>query len=118
MSVGGPSGERLLAFANVVSNTDVWSLPVDHTQGRAAGELERLTRDAAEECCPSTSADGKRVVFLTRRPGSSAVVWLKDLASGRAAPIITGVYIDTKAIVARDGSKVAYYQGHYRGSSL
>ena len=38
------SGQQLLAYANISSNADVWSLAVDHRSGKASGELEPLNK--------------------------------------------------------------------------
>jgi Tol biopolymer transport system component len=106
------SGQRLLAYANIISNTDVWSLPVDHNHGKPTAELQRLTRDAARDDCAFPSPDGQRVVFISYRSGINDV-WMKDVAGGREWPITIGGPAKDRPILAPDGSKLAYITGQY-----
>jgi Tol biopolymer transport system component len=112
MAANGVAGQRLLAYANVVSNTDVWSLAVDHNQGKATAPPQRLTRDAARDYSPFPSADGQKVAFISDRSGNNDV-WIKDVAGGREWSITIGVPRKARPILAADGSKVAYVADEY-----
>jgi serine/threonine protein kinase/WD40 repeat protein len=102
------ASSQSLVFANVNSNADVWSLPMDHALGKAAGEPQRLTRDTALDLTPSPSPDGQRVVFISRRSGRDEV-WLRDSSSGSERKVTTSsAGLNVVPILARDGSKVAY----------
>jgi Tol biopolymer transport system component len=104
------SGQPLLAFANITSNKDVWSLAVDHQLGKASGEPERLTRDGADDHSPFPSADGMRVAFVSDRTGRQNV-WLKELSSGRETALPPTAAPALSPVIARDGSKLAYQIG-------
>ncbi|MGH9722647.1 MAG: protein kinase domain-containing protein, partial [Bryobacteraceae bacterium] len=103
-------GQHLLAFANITSNKDVWSLAVDHKLGKASGELERLTRDTADDHSPFPSPDGTKVAFISDRSGRQNV-WLKELSGGRETALDPTAPQAHKPILARDGSKLAYQVG-------
>jgi len=100
------AGARMV-FASLVSNDDIWSLPVDPNRGRVTGNLQRLTQDAAVDFWPSVSADGKRVVFRSRRSGNFDV-WLKDIESGKETALTATPDNEFSPHLNQDGSKVVY----------
>jgi Tol biopolymer transport system component len=99
-----------LAFAGLTVSGNICALPVDHTHGKASGEIQRLTQDTSVNGQPSISADGTKLVYISERSGSRNG-WIKDLRSGRATALLPesneGHWLDLPKI-ARDGSKVAY----------
>ncbi|HXN47480.1 MAG TPA: protein kinase [Bryobacteraceae bacterium] len=108
-----PSGqETLLAFSSFSSHNSLWSLPI-HPKGTAylrrpdAGDLQQLTRSAAPDTNPSASADGNKIVFLSRRSGDKDI-WMKDLDSGQETALTSGAIQVSAPIITSDGSKVAY----------
>lgn len=109
------AGSRMV-FASLVSNDDIWSVPAEPNRGKVTGDLQRLTQDAAVDSFPSVSADGKRVVFLSRRSGNSDV-WLKDNDSGKETALTVTPGNETAPHVNQDGSKVVYGVGGGPGLS-
>jgi len=96
-----------LVFASVSDRTDIWSLPLDANQGIVTGEPQRLTQDAADDVCPSASADGKKVAFISYRSGQRDV-WIKDLETGKESSLTMSPAAEYYPTMSADGSKVAY----------
>jgi serine/threonine protein kinase/Tol biopolymer transport system component len=97
------SGPARLVFSVLKDNIDLWSLPLDANRAKPAGELQRLTRDEADDKTPSTSADGKLAVFSSNRTGAYSI-YRKDLTSGKETSLSRGV----RPLISRDGSNVVY----------
>jgi len=99
-----------LAFSSVTEGGNIWGLPVDHTRGKALGEIQALTQDTSINGLPSISADGTRLVYISIRSGSGTGL-IKELNSGRVRPLLpesperSSLYLPK---VSRDGSMVAY----------
>jgi Tol biopolymer transport system component len=99
-----------LAFSSVTEGGNIWALPVDHSRGKAFGEIQALTQDTSINALPSISTDGMRLVYTSRRSGSRTGL-IKELKSGRLRALLpesperSYVYM---AKVSRDGSMVAY----------
>ena len=108
-----PGGrETLLAFSSLSFQNNIWSLPIRPKkaadwQRPDAGELQQLTRSAAHDTNPSASADGKKIVFLSGRPGNKDI-WMKDLDSGQETALTASPVEKSSPIITSDGSKVAY----------
>jgi Tol biopolymer transport system component/DNA-binding winged helix-turn-helix (wHTH) protein len=103
---------RRIVFASLTRNADVWSLPIH--RNRATGEINQLTRNAADDLSPSVSADGKRMVFESTRNGKR-VVWAKDLETGRERPLTDSPSDENLPIISADGSQVVYQVGTSEG---
>jgi eukaryotic-like serine/threonine-protein kinase len=97
----------LLVFSSLVENADIWSLPIDASQGQVKGDLEQITRDLAADYSPSMSADGKKLAFVSRRSGN-ADIWVKDLESGKEKPSAESPVDETASRISPDGSFVSY----------
>lgn len=102
-----------LVFANLTSNIDLWSLPIDANQGKPTGQIERLTQDAAADYMPDLSPDGRKLAFVSFRSGN-ADIWMKDLASGRETALTVTPAPELLPVFSPDGSKVAYTVGNDR----
>jgi Tol biopolymer transport system component len=96
-----------VAFASITENTDIWSVPIESNQARINGEMQQLTRTAAAEIYSSISADGKKVVFSSDRSGTLEL-WLKNLETGREAPLTASSFNKFDPRISPDGSKVAF----------
>jgi Tol biopolymer transport system component/predicted Ser/Thr protein kinase len=102
----GPAGLRV-AFASLIENIDIWSLPIDANQGKLTGDLQRLTQDAAADIQPALSADGQRMVFLSG-PADNQEVWIKDLGSGEQHALTFTRSNKYYPLFSPDGSKLSY----------
>jgi Tol biopolymer transport system component len=97
----------------VTENADIWSLPIDTNHPQKAGELIRLTSNAADDLSPSISADGKRIVFESLRTGKR-LVWKKDLETGQETELITTPSDEALPKITADGSIVAFLVANYQ----
>jgi eukaryotic-like serine/threonine-protein kinase len=96
-----------MAYCNLSANVDVWSLPLDHRNGNAAGELRRVTESTFLDIQPAISVDGRRLVFASTRMGNFDV-WAKDLGTGEETALTIAPAFESKPAITADGSKVAY----------
>jgi eukaryotic-like serine/threonine-protein kinase len=99
-----------LAFSSLAQASNIWSLPTDHLQGKATGEVRALTQDTSYNGVPSISTDGTKLAFISGRSGGMNG-WIKDLGSGRVTPLSSHssrMYSFLVPRISGDGSKVAY----------
>ncbi|RMG67448.1 MAG: hypothetical protein D6715_04725, partial [Calditrichaeota bacterium] len=103
-----PDGRRLAiveVMGTGISTSKLWTLKLD---GR---DLWPLTDATSFDRKPLWSADGKRIVFVSDRGGSSDIWWLPlDANGGAAGPakaLTTGVGVGAIALSV-DGKKLAY----------
>ena len=94
-------------FSSLGENGDLWSLPLDVNRGRSVGDLKQLTTGNASENCPSISADGKTLAFVSDRSGNPDV-WMKNLQTGRETRLTTTPEAEEHPEISSDGSLVAY----------
>ena len=100
-------GSSRMVFSSLARSDDVWGLPVDTRRVKITGELERVTQDAGAVLWPSSSRDGKRLVYTSNRTGN-VDVYLKDRSTGKETAI-TATHSDKAApSISPDGSMVAY----------
>jgi Tol biopolymer transport system component len=100
-------GTGQIVFANQAENLDVWWLPVEVNQGKALGEPQRLTQEAASDHSATVSSDGGKLLFVSDRSGSGDL-WTKDLASGKETALTLTPFNESNAVLSRDGTKVVY----------
>ena len=77
----GPAiaGDGALAFADIRSEADIWSLGIDPATGLPAQvDPIQLTDAEGFDGLPSVSHDGSRIAFVSERTGERAT-WLLDL---------------------------------------
>ncbi|MBL8292634.1 MAG: PD40 domain-containing protein, partial [Bryobacterales bacterium] len=102
--VGAPAR---VAFAVATENTEIFSLPVAVNEAKVLGEARQLTTNSAADFHPSTSPDGRSLVFVSNRTGDQEV-WIKDLASGQESALTatrTGKYVP---LFSPDGSQISF----------
>ena len=108
-------GNGRMAFANHVENLDVWWLPIE--AGKVAGELQRATGDASADHSATISADGSRLTFVSDRSGNGDI-WVKDLTSGKEAPVTLTPFDESSPAFTRDGTRVAYERSENQQSPI
>jgi dipeptidyl aminopeptidase/acylaminoacyl peptidase len=81
--------------------TDIWLVGID------GSGLRRLTADQAGDWSPRWSFDGRRILFLSTRSGSSQI-WRIDIGGGEAQQV-TELPLDVgNLVVSPDGKHVAF----------
>jgi Tol biopolymer transport system component len=105
-----------LAYAGIVRNTNLYSLPLSVNRGKTTGAPESLTRDSGDNIARSISADGRRVVFTADRGASAGAkatveVWGKELPGGREHAITNDGNSTTLPENSADGKLVAWREG-------
>jgi eukaryotic-like serine/threonine-protein kinase len=100
-------GSARLVFAALVENINIWALPLDAAQGRASGEISRLTQTVASDSNPALTLDGRRLFFSSNRAGNRDI-WVKDLASGKETNLTNTPVNEWRPTINAEVSKVAY----------
>jgi eukaryotic-like serine/threonine-protein kinase len=112
-----PAGNLIFASLNLVQS--VWSLPLDAESAKVTGELKKIT-DGPMEAQPSISRDGRKLAFVVNqnaRPNSELGVSqepttfrvrVKDLATGKEAPLPEIKRPQFHPQISRDGTLLAY----------
>jgi Tol biopolymer transport system component len=80
---------------------------MDLRQGKAIGELVRSVQGGANSAYPTVTADGKKMVFVSDRYGTSDV-WIKDLTTGDDRVLIGTPDEEMRAMISPDGLQVAF----------
>ena len=96
-----------LVFASLVTNSDIWSLPIAANRGKALGELRAVVQSAAADVHPSLSNDGQKLAFNSTQSGHSEV-WLKDMKTGKETALTGNPLKKGRVLLSPDGSKVAF----------
>jgi serine/threonine protein kinase len=99
------AGDRI-AYSNLSTNVDLWSLPLDSV-GTPAGELRRLTESTFLDVQPAISADGRTLVFASNRTGNYDI-WAKDLRTGEERALTISPSFESRPAMTASGSKVAF----------
>jgi Tol biopolymer transport system component len=96
-----------LVFSSLVSNSDIWSLPIAANRGKALGELRAVVQSAAADVFPSLSNDGQKLAFNSTQSGHSQV-WMKDMKTGNETALTDNPLKKDRVLLSPDGSKVAF----------
>jgi eukaryotic-like serine/threonine-protein kinase len=100
-------GKPRVAFADVILNYDIWSIPVDADRGSTRGPGSRITEMASVEWASSLTSDATGMAFISRKVGDWWVRF-RDLSSGRDRTLVMNDRGLTNARVSGDGSRVVY----------
>jgi Tol biopolymer transport system component len=102
------AGSRV-AFADLNTNFDLWSLPLDANGGKVTGEPVRLTDDPAQDRRYAfVSADGRKIAFNRSGKAGKLDLWLKELPGGKETPLVVSPGFAEYGDISPDGSRVAY----------
>jgi eukaryotic-like serine/threonine-protein kinase len=101
----GPAGD--IVFANVETETDVWSLPLDLTRGMPRGPLGQITQGPADREYPSFSNDGRYVAFASDQTGLLNI-WIRDLVKGKESSVAPSSLLERFPVMNASGTRVAY----------
>jgi Tol biopolymer transport system component/tRNA A-37 threonylcarbamoyl transferase component Bud32 len=102
------AGSRI-AFADLNTNFDLWSLPLDANGGKVTGEPVRLTDDPAQDrLFAFVSADGRKIAFDRAGNAGKLDLWLKELPGGKETRLVVSPGSAQYGDISPDGSRVAY----------
>ena len=96
-----------IVFSSGQENLDLWEWPLDANRGVTRGQPRQLTRDAAEDSYPHLSADGRRLVFISRRGGNDDI-WTMDPAAGKPALLLATPDREFYPKLTRDGATIFF----------
>jgi eukaryotic-like serine/threonine-protein kinase len=93
-----------LVFETRTSADHLWSLPLDLNSGKVRGPMQPLPHAGGSQMMPSSSSDGRRLVYL-QAGFNSQELRLRDMSSGSEKALLTG---HARPKISPDGAKVAY----------
>lgn len=96
-----------LAFTNLETRTQVWSLPFDLDRGRSTGPLERITEGPSRREYPYLSGDGRYVAFASAQ-SARLNIWLRELANGKESRAANSPFVQRFPILSASGSRIAF----------
>jgi serine/threonine protein kinase len=96
-----------LAFTNVETKSDVWSLPFDLDRGVSRGALERLTTGPAWREHASLAKNGRWVAFASDQLGQTNI-WIRDLATGKESSLAGSSFTQRYPVMNGSGARVAF----------
>lgn len=111
----GATRRPALIYSSLTFNAAVWSLPIDETQGGAAGPLQRLTQGASYVAFPSISSDGLKLTFSSFGAGKWTVR-VRTLETGKEATIASDS-LELESRISGDATRVVYYVKRRKGDS-
>ncbi len=101
---------RLLPFAGLSRNYDIWSIPLEANRGKIRGAPTRITGGGINDW-PSLTLDGSRLAYVSTRygkgqPGFGGVysIVVRDFASGSEGAID----VVAKPLISPDGRRIVY----------
>jgi serine/threonine protein kinase len=96
-----------LAFTNVETRTDLWSLPFDLDSGTPKSALERITRSPAFRFYVSLSNNGRYAAFDSDQSGRENI-WIGDLVTGKESSVASSSFVQRFPVINASGTKVAF----------
>jgi Tol biopolymer transport system component len=106
-SAAAASDRGRLAFANLSWKPGVWNIPIDAEQGTVTGERSMMTHMEPYALSPSVSADGSKLVFLSRQFGRWSLR-TKDLATGKVLTLVNSSQLLYNPRISGDGATITY----------
>jgi Tol biopolymer transport system component len=97
-----------LAFTNVETRTDVWSIPFDLDRGIPKGTLERITNSPAYREYPSLSSNGRYIAFASNQSGGPPNIWSRDLVTGKESNVSSLSFFENYPVINPSGTRVAF----------
>jgi Tol biopolymer transport system component/tRNA A-37 threonylcarbamoyl transferase component Bud32 len=96
-----------LAFTNVQSRTDVWSVPFNLDRDSPKGALERITQGPAQRGYASLSNNGRYVAFSSDQSGRQNI-WIRDLVTGKESSVASSSFVELYPVVNASGTRIAF----------
>jgi eukaryotic-like serine/threonine-protein kinase len=102
-----PTPAGPIAFTSYRYEVNLWSRNLDENGQIRDKEAVKLTAGAAYHTGASMNAGGTRVLFLLGRSPSRGV-WIRDVSSGREAPVTVDAADKCSAAISADGSRATW----------
>lgn len=96
-----------LAFTNVETRRDVWSLPFDLDRGTPKGVLERITQGLAWREHASLANSGRYVAVASNQSGQTNI-WVRDLATGKESSVAGSSSVQRYPVINSSGARIAF----------
>jgi Tol biopolymer transport system component len=111
-SVSTAGGAMRLAFSAVVSNYNLWAVPLSQDGMQSGAPAVRLTQDATWNGHPTLTADGRTLIYASNRRGQFEL-WVRDLITARDVPLVSpsSPANGVRPVISMDGSKLAFWRG-------
>jgi serine/threonine protein kinase/Tol biopolymer transport system component len=112
-SVSTAGGTTRLAFSAVVSNYNLWAVPLSQDGMQSGTPPIKLTQDATWNGQPTITADGRTLIYASNRRGQFEL-WIRDFITGRDVPLVSPpspAIPLTRPVISMDGSKLAFARG-------
>jgi serine/threonine protein kinase len=102
------SSTGTLAFTNVESRRDIWSLPFDLDRGASRGALQRITESPADREYASLSKNGRYAAFASNQLTGRMNILVRDLTTGKESTVARSAFIQRYPLSNSTGSRIAY----------
>ena len=96
-----------VAFTNLETRREIWSLPFDFDRGSPKGTLERITQGPARRENPSFSKNGQFVAFVSDQSGPFNI-WVRELKTGKETSVASSTLVQRFPVSNASGTRVAY----------
>jgi eukaryotic-like serine/threonine-protein kinase len=96
-----------LAFTQLESRTDVWSLPFDLDRGIPKGALNQITQGPADREYPSLSNNGRELAFASAQAGRLNI-WIRDLVTGKESSVAGSSFVERFPVINASGTRIAF----------
>jgi Tol biopolymer transport system component len=102
----GKPGQWRIVFASTRDTETLWSLPIDLNAPKRLGDARKLISDAVPRNSPSLSADGTKLVYVSRGLDSYSIR-TRDMRTGTDKALLN-LPQQPRAKISPDGNTVAY----------
>jgi eukaryotic-like serine/threonine-protein kinase len=109
LTASWPDGRLRIVVASRSDDNDIWSLPMDPTTHKAAGQAVRRVPSSAEDNHPRLSPDGRYFAFTSNR-GGNVEVWLANSDGSNVRQLShLGAYISGFPRWSPDSKHIAFH---------
>jgi eukaryotic-like serine/threonine-protein kinase len=105
---GQPSADgRVIPFTNGAGVLTLYQLKLGSGGLDAPEEPQRLLQSDGDSFFPVTTADGKKMVYVSTRLGNPDI-WIRDLETGADSAVVATPARETRGVISADGSRLAF----------
>ena len=105
---GQPSADgRIIPFMNGAGVLTLYQLQLSPGGVAAPQQPQRLIQSDGDCFFPTTTADGKKMVYVSTRMGNPDI-WIHDFETGTDSPVVATPERETRGVISADGSRLAF----------